>query len=515
VRKQYRYFLIVVLVILIAGVAIFISKNRGVSIDRYNSMNQFPKIRPDYCGTVIPPNIAPLNFLIKEKGVRYYVKIHSKQGTPIEILSRTPKISIPEASWHELLSLNHGQELYVDIFVEAENKSWNKFQTVSNKIANEEIDAFLVYRKIHPSHNTWSFMGLYQRDLQNFKETPVLKNDRYQYGCAHCHTFCNNSSDKISISTRSRDYKSSLLIVEGDKIYKIVKKFGFTAWHPSGRLLALTINYPPLVLHANRNEMRDIVDIDSWIGLYYIDSEEIKTIPQLSRKDWLENYPTWSPDGRYLYFCNAKMLWTDTKTVPPEHYQESKYSLYRISYDIEKDQWGEIEAILLSKETGLSMNQPRVSPDGRWLTFSMCDYSCWPSYHPDSDLYILDLKKTEETRKPVYRKMEINSDECESWHTWSSNSRWIVFSSKKENPLFNRTYITYVDENGKLYKAFVVPHEDPTFYDSYLMTYTIPELVTEPVKNTEEKLARVIRDVENVPVDMAITGATPKKENRE
>lgn len=512
-RKQYRYFLIVLLVILLAGTVIFISKNRGASIDQYNSINQLPKIHPDYCDIVIPPNIAPLNFLIKEKGTQYYIKIYSTQGTAIEILSRIPKISIPEDSWHELLSLNHGQELLIDIFIKAENKLWNKFQTINNKIANEEIDPFLVYRKIHPSHNTWSTMGLYQRNLQNFKETPVLKNDRYKYGCIHCHTFCNNRTDKISISTRSKDYKSSLLIVEGDKIYKIVEKFGFTAWHPSGRLLALTINYPLLILHANRNEMRDIVDIDSWIGLYYIDSEEIKKIPQLSRKDWLENYPTWSPDGRYLYFCNTKMLWTDTKTVPPERYQESKYSLYRISYDIEQDKWGKIEAILLAKETGLSMNQPRVSPDGLWLTFSMCAYSCWPSYHTDSDLYILNLKLTEETGKPVYRKMEINSDECESWHSWSSNSRWIVFSSKKGNPLFNRIYITYVDEKGELYKAFVVPHKDPTFYDSYLMTYTIPELVSEPVKATGEKLVRVIREIENIPADMAITGATPKKEN--
>ncbi len=512
-RKQYRYFSIVMLVILTAGVVVFILNNHKVSIDQYNSMNQLPKIHPDYCGTVIPPNIAPLNFLVEEKGIQYCIKIYSKQGTPIDILSWTPKISIPEDSWNELLSLNRGQELLIDIFVKAENKEWNKFQTITNKIANEEIDAFLVYRKIHPSHNTWCKMGLYQRNLQNFEESPVLKNDRYKYGCAHCHTFCNNSADKISISTRSSDYKSSLLIVEGDKIYKIARQFGFTSWHPSGRLLACTINYPPLILHANRNEMRDIVDIDSWIGFYHLDSKEIRTIPQLSRKDWLENYPTWSPDGRYLYFCNAKMLWTDRNTVPPEHYQESKYSLFRISYDIEQDQWGEIETILLAKETGLSINQPRVSPDGRWLTFSMCEYSCWPSYHPDSDLYILDLKATGETGKPEYRKMEINSDQCESWHSWSSNSRWIVFSSKRNNPLFNRSYITYVDENGKQYKAFVVPQKDPTFYDADLSTYTIPELVTGPVKATGEKLARVIRNLENVPVDMPNPGATPKAGN--
>jgi len=361
----------------------------------------------------------------------------------------------------------------------------------------ENIDGFLVYRKIHPSHNSWREMGLYQRNMQTFEEMPILKNDKYMDGCAHCHSFLNNHADKISIAIRKSgygEYQNSQLIVDGDRVYKIGNVLGFTSWHLSGRLLACSFNQPRLILHTTRNEMRDIVDLKSSIGYFFIGSKEMKTIPQLSGKDQLENYPTWSPDGRYLYFTSAKMLWTDLNTIPPENYDKVKYSLYRISYDIEKDQWGETEPVLLSENTELSLNQPRISPNGRWLTFSMCDYSCWPSYHPESDLYIVDLIRAQETGRYEYRKMEINSDQCESWHTWSSNSRWIVFSSKKGNPLFNRSYIAYVNENGKLSKAFVLPQKDPTFYDTYLKTYTIPELVTEPVKATGEKLARVIRN---------------------
>jgi hypothetical protein len=355
-------------------------------------------------------------------------------------------------------------------------------------------------------------MGLYQRNMQTFEETPILKNDKYLQGCAHCHSFGNNRADKISIAIRKSSYggyQNSQLIVEGNKVYKIGNVLGFTSWHPSGRLLVCSINHTRLILHTIRNEMRDIVDLKSSIGYFFIDSKEMKTIPQLSGKDQLENYPTWSPDGRYLYFTSAKMLWTDLNKVP-EKYDKVKYSLYRIRYDIEKDQWGETEPVLLSENTGLSLNQPRISPDGHWLTFSMCDYSCWPSYHPDSDLYIVDLIRAQETGRYEYRKMEINSDQCESWHTWSSNSRWIVFSSKRGNPLFNRSYIAFVNENGKLSKAFVLPQKDPTFYNTYLKTYTIPELITEPVKATGEKLAMVIRNSENVSLKMPITSVMPK-----
>jgi hypothetical protein len=88
--------------------------------------------------------------------------------------------------------------------------------------------------------------------------------------------------------------------------------------------------------------------------------------------------------------------------------------------------------------------------------------------------------------------MELNSAECESWHSWSSNSRWIVFSSKRGNPMFNRPHLAYVDSNGKCGKPFVVPREDPTFYDSYLKTYTIPVLATGRVEISERRLIEAI-----------------------
>jgi len=517
-KRLYKYLSAGTLVLVAAGIFLSISINQKPEINEYTSVDHLPRISPDYCKTVIPPNIAPLNFMIHEKGVQYGVMISSKQGEPIAILSHSPKISIPEKPWHKLLDSNRGQPLFIDVYLKGINDNWERFQTIANQIAKDDIDAYLVYRKIHPSHNTWRKMGIYQRNMTNFKEIPVLKNDNYKEGCAHCHDFNNHRTDKIAIGVRSGDYKSCVLIVDNEEgkqhqVYKLPQKFGFTSWHPSGKLFACTINDPPLVLHTCKNEMRDIVDVDSWIGYYVTGSNIVKTIPQLSQKDWLENYPTWSPDGKYLYFSNTIKRWGKVETVPPEHFDESKYSLYRISYDIKTDQWGEVEPILLAEETDLSLNQPRVSPDGRWVTFSLCEYSCWPSYHPDSDLYILDLKKTEATGKAQYRKMEVSSNECESWHSWSSNSKWIVFSSKMNNPLFNRTYITYVYKDGSLSKSLVLPQKDPTFYDSDLNTYTIPELVSEPVKHKGEILAKVIRSPISEDLDMPITGASPGMQN--
>ena len=159
------------------------------------------------------------------------------------------------------------------------------------------------------------------------------------------------------------------------------------------------------------------------------------------------------------------MLWEDRNKVPPENYNKVKYDLLRISYDIEKDQWGEVETVLSAQDTGLSILEPRISPDGRWLLFCMCDYGSFPVYHQSSDLYLMDLKAAQQTGQYKYRRLDINSDQSESWHSFSSNSRWIAFSSKRHYGIFTRTYLSYVDKTGKVYKPIILPQKDPTFYD--------------------------------------------------
>jgi hypothetical protein len=432
---------------------------------------------------------------------------------------------IPQKPWHKLLEMNRGEELCFDVYVKPavsrasvknENNQWERFTTITNKIAPEDIDDFLVYRTHHPStHLINGRIGIHQRKLDQFNESLILDNRYYKRGCLNCHTFLNNRTDKMLIGVRSRPNETGEcnicdIVVEDDVVQKIATKFTYTSWHPSGRLIAYSFNTVRQFFHTARSEVRDSVDMESMLLYYLVDSRTLKTSPKFSKKNRLETYPTWSPDGRYLYFCRGPMLWSNQNKIPPENYDKVKYDLLRISYDIEKDQWGEVETVLSAQDTGLSVLQPRISPDGRWLLFCMCDYGCFPSFQQSSDLYIIDLNAAQKTRQYKYHRLEVNSDQCESWHSWSSNSRWIAFSSKRRDGVFTRLYLSYVDQTGKAYKAFLLPQKDPTFYDSCLQTYNTPELVIEPVKVTKEKLARVIRGSRQISVDMPITMATPK-----
>lgn len=521
-KKLHRYLVIVVLTASSAGALICCVRAHTVpstvAAGDYNSIGRPPRIHPDYSGTIIPPNIAPLNFLVQEKAAHYYVKIHSKRGENIEVSSRSPKIMIPEDSWHELLNANRGEQLIFDVLVkqagskasaQRASSQWTHFSPITNKIAHESIDGFLAYRRIHPACGAWGRMGIYQRNLQQFDESLVLGNIYFEDGCLNCHTFCNNRTDKMFIGIRSSKYGSSALLVKDGAVDKIGTKFGYTSWHPSGRVAAYSLNRVTQFFHCSRNEVRDVIDLDSMLAYYLVDSKTVKTSPNLSKKDRLESYPTWSADGRYLYFCSAPKWWSDLSVIP-ERFDQIKYDLVRVSYDLDHDKWGQPETVLSAKDTGRSILLPRVSPEGRWLLLCMCNYGCFPVYQASSDLYIIDLKAAQQTGQYEYRRLDINSDESESWHSWSSNGRWIAFSSKRQSGVFTRIYLAYVDQDGNVHKPILLPQKDPSYYDSCLWTYSVPELITEPVLVTREKLGRVVRSSRKVSVEMPITMATPK-----
>ena len=459
-----------------------------------------PRIRPDYSAIVIPPNIAPLNFVVGERGRRFLVRIRAEAGDAMEILSHSPKITIPPRRWRSLLDANRGKELRVEVCAEVDGQ-WHRYQSIVNRIAKEDIDRYVVYRLVGPIHNKWNEVGVYQRDLATYRESVVLDGMSLGKACVNCHSFANNRPDPMFIGMRSHRFGTASVLVDHGEVTKIGTRFGYTAWHPSSRVAAYSINRPCQLFHAAGAEVREVVDLDAALAYYVVGSREARMVPRASDKERLETYPAWSPDGRHLYYSSAAILWKDRNAMPPARYDEVKYDLMRISYDIDTDTWGAPETVLSAEETGLSILMPRISPDGRFLLFCMCRYGCFPVYQPTSDLYMMDLATTQ------YTKLPINSDFSESWHCWSSNGRWIAFSTRRRGGTFTRCYVSFVDATGKAHKPFIVPQRDPEFYDSFLKTVSVPELITGPVPIDGKTLARGARSESVVVVD-AVTRPT-------
>ena len=111
---------------------------------------------------------------------------------------------------------------------------------------------------------------------------------------------------------------------------------------------------------------------------------------------------------------------------------------------------------------------------------------CFPIWHKDADLVMIDLESG--------RRVDMsaaNSADVDSYHSWSSNSRWIIFSSRRMDGLYTRPYICHIDANGKASKPFALPQREGQFYDRFLKSYNIPEFVDGFPEPSESEIATV------------------------
>ncbi len=457
------------------------------------------RLSPDYADCTVPPNIAPLNFTVRETGTAYRVVVRSESGEGFTVSSRTPKVVMPRRQWAALLDLNRGKPLRFDVYAEDRDGAWRHFNTVTNRIAPEDIDPYVLYRRLRPVHTIYTRMGTYQRDVSSYRESPVLISGPGSQRCANCHSFVNGNPDKMCLQIRSHKGGPSMVVVDNGTARKVntrnrfnTSPASYTSWHPSGRLAAFAA-IKVIQFHHTTGNSRDVLDVASDVCLYLADSNEVTSHPAISDPTRLETFPSWSPDGKTLYLCSAEKLWpADTKKDAgvPTRYRDVRYDLVRIAYDATTGEWGELETVLAAAQTGLSISEPRVSPDGRFLVCCMSDYGCFPVFQESSDLYIVDLESGQ------YRALDVNSNYSDSWHSWSTNGRWLAFASKRDNGLFGRIYFSYVDRDGRAHKPLVLPQRNPEFYTACLDNFNRPELAAKPVAIGHGELARVLAETE-------------------
>jgi dipeptidyl aminopeptidase/acylaminoacyl peptidase len=317
---------------------------------------------------------------------------------------------------------------------------------------------------------------VYQRHLETFDEKPVLRNEAIGHGCMNCHTPFSGVSGRFAISLRGRNGTPTFL-VDGKQISRVDTKMGYLSWHPGGKLLAFADNAITQFFHLAGPVNRDINDSHSDINLLHVKEGTIEKPAAMATADHNENWPSWAPDGRYLYYCSAP-------TVAQRDVSRFRYDLMRISYDVDRNQWGKPETVISSAEHHLSAHQPRVSPDGRYLVLTVSESGSFPLFRPNSDLYLLRLENR------VLEPLPINSKHTETWHCWSSNGRWLVFGSRGLDGVFMRVMITHVDPAGHFSKPLLLPQEDPAYYDTCLDNFNAPELAQSPIQISEEELAR-------------------------
>jgi hypothetical protein len=76
----------------------------------------------------------------------------------------------------------------------------------------------------------------------------------------------------------------------------------------------------------------------------------------------------------------------------------------------------------------------------------------------------------------------------------------MVFSSRRDDGLFTRLYLTHIDAQGRFSKPVMLPQRHPgKYYREQFNSYNIPEFVIRPVELDQMKAAALLNKEERTP----------------
>ena len=446
-------------------------------------VDALPAIYPDYTNITIPVNIAPLNFLVRDKNVSNMEVVASYEDgasapesirdNSITTTSGSNGVEFDMNDWKDFLQKAVGKKVKVQVYTRNTEGNWTEYKPFSWTVVGDSIDPYLTYRLIEPDYEVWNKLQIKQRCIENFEEKILADHNLQENRCMNCHAFGNQDPNLSMVYVRgeaggailNRNGKLRKLSIKNDSLISASVYYGFS---PSGKYITFSTNIIIPAFHANPNKRLEVYDTKSDVYVADLDNDRIISSPLTSDSTQLETFPTFSPDGKYIYYCVA-----NSKGLGSKNLKGLQYALVRIPFEEQTGKFGtQVDTLYQAR----SVCHPKVSPDGKHLLFTVADYGTFPIWHPEADLYMMDLKTGDVDSLSI-----VNSKKSDTYHSWSHNSRWFVFASKRDDGLYGKPYFCYIDRQGKAHKPFVLPQEEPTFYDNFLKSFNIPELSRGPV----------------------------------
>lgn len=443
-------------------------------------VDHYPNMYPDYADVTIPVNIAPLNFEIRDKHLTNIETILTIEGADandadntLTATSNSQNLKFDLDDWKAFLQKAVNKNVKVQIYSKSDDGEWTAFKSFKWQVVGDSIDPYLTYRLIEPDYEVWNKIQIRQRCIENWKETILTDYHLQENRCMNCHVFGNQNPNLSMVYVRGEG--GGAILNRNGKLRKLnlktanmVSSSVYYGFDPSGRYVTFSTNIIIPAFHANPDKRLEVYDSKSDVYVADLDNNIIISSPLTSDSTKLETFPTFSSNGRYIYYCVA-----DKKGLKTKNLKGLKYALVRIPFE---DRTGTFGSKVDTLYTERSVCHPKISPDGRYCLFTVADYGTFPIWHPEADLRMLDLQTGKIDSLSI-----VNSRKSDTYHSWSHSGRWFVFASKRDDGLYGKPYFCYFDEHGKAHKPFVLPQREPTFYDDCLKSFNIPELSRGPV----------------------------------
>ncbi len=428
-------------------------------------------LRP-YDGASFPRNIAPPLFQWQDtENDLWRLSIRpAGQNEPLHVITRRTSWRPDARTWEAIKSAKTGE--WIDLEVRGLKRTsggdaevW--MDSSRFRVSTYPADRLIVYRMVTPLFHGYKTPDIHYRFIDSFDADQFLPGE--QTYCTNCHSFPVSPdipSEDIDLAIAVRDQ----LVPETQRrilgLYNMGSRSAktlninsfFMTWDPEGTRVAVTGGYRVSVRPLITLETQEFYVLTA--DILIVDSETLEVFPLTgaSTPENMESFPTWSPDGKTIVFARAEEISME------EGFAERRYNLYKVPYNDGKG--GEATPIPGASHNEMSNFAPRFSPDGKWLVFNKCDWSSLVA--PSSDLWIMS---TEDGAEP--RPLECNVPYAmDSHHSWSSNGRWLLFASKRDDGIFARIYLTEIDEDGHASPPVELPCKDDT-----MMCFNVPEFL--------------------------------------
>jgi hypothetical protein len=441
-------------------------------------------IYPDYKEVTIPANIAPLNF-------RYAMKDIRGAKTTFTLGERSVTLKGTEVEWR----LGAWKAFLVDAAGQTVTVSAEAVvdgQPVSDRwsfyVSEDAVDVWLTYRLIEPAYQMFNEVSIMERCVENFDETTICDHTVTDNSCMNCHVHGQQRGDYSLYYIRGP--KGGSILNKDGKLRKLTLNAPgmlsgtvYGELHPSGRFGVFSTNIILPSFHAMPGRRMEVYDSASDLTVADFDNNVMINLPHVAQSEKWETFPCFSADGKSVYWCVADSL------LVPDDLAQVRYDLVRADFDTSNGHIStQVDTVWSAQAHQASACHPKASPDGRWLLFTVADYGTFPLFHTESTLNLMDLETGE-----VRPLDEIKGDKSDTYHSWSSNSRWFVFASKRGDGTYGKPYFCHLDADGRTTKPFVLPQKSSRFYLYNLKSFNIPDLGSSSTGMTIRDAARMFK----------------------